>query len=170
MGLQLLTRGRDAHSSELQANKMWKSRWSPVKCLFFVTRYLPFIDVPLSIYCEYPGSRFELRQLTSVRVHDALGITPKVRESCFYLGLSSPRLASLEVQTVMDHGVKYVKILYLADGGCLLGCTSSIASFLIGVAVAEGTATQDQCLYQELAPSLHLSNSMYSSVRFVSQK
>ena len=31
---------------------LWPTRWSLVKVLFFVTRYLPFVDMSLDLYCE----------------------------------------------------------------------------------------------------------------------
>ena len=34
-----------------EVNLLWPMSLSPVKFLFVVTRYLPFVDVPMSLYC-----------------------------------------------------------------------------------------------------------------------
>lgn len=32
---------------------VWPSKWNSMKVLFIVSRYSPFLDVPLDVYCEF---------------------------------------------------------------------------------------------------------------------
>ena len=31
---------------------VWPSKWNSMKVLFIVSRYSPFLDVPLDVYCD----------------------------------------------------------------------------------------------------------------------
>ncbi|KAF8632903.1 hypothetical protein AX17_004749, partial [Amanita inopinata Kibby_2008] len=41
---------------EIEISLMWNSPWTPTKILFLLTRYLPFIDVPIALYHQFAPS------------------------------------------------------------------------------------------------------------------
>lgn len=40
-----------------EVNLIWPSRWNLIKVLFFLTRYLPFLDISLVLFCTWHATR-----------------------------------------------------------------------------------------------------------------
>ncbi|KAF9448153.1 hypothetical protein P691DRAFT_775626 [Macrolepiota fuliginosa MF-IS2] len=64
----------------METSLIWKSKWNTTKVLYLITRYLPFITLPVLLYHEFPG--VALSKSACKQLHD-YGAYAFVVGACF---------------------------------------------------------------------------------------